>query len=597
MRGGDFAVPVMNTKSLDLSNLRLAAFAFADVEGYSRHMEADSVKAARAWGVVREDVLLARLSEYGGRLVSDAGDAVLVEFNSATSAVRWALEAQRRIRAQPVEETPMQVRIGINLDEVVDDGRSLQSDGVVVASRIQGLASGGDVVLTQQVRDIVRNRISVRFNEIGTPVLKNIARPVRVFVVHEGSDPPPILRPHAHWESRPSIAVLPFRDLQGSKQDRYFGEGITEDIITGLSRSRAMFVVARTSTLQFSEETLSTREVASTLGVKYLLTGSVRRSGELLRIHTELVDVIRNRAVWADNFDGDRSDIFSFQDRIVSSIVAKLEPRLQRAEAARIGSRPTESLDAYDCVLRGVSELYRFRGSSYQTALQLFRRAVKLDPGYAQAHTYLAWCLNFWVAEGHSSDPEADRATAVYQARKAVELDPEDALSLTIRGHILSFLERRPHEAVDVLDQALSLNPNLPLAWGISATAHAYLGHAEQARDQMLNVWRLTPLDPLDFFFWTASGLAEFVDGKYPEAIRSFQRALRTKPRFMAALRLMAASYALDGQLEKARVTAEHLLEKDPGFSISRFMAWYPLKTPDSRERLVLGLSNAGLPN
>ena len=587
----------ISAKSLDVSNLRLAAFAFADVEGYTRHMEADSIKAAQDWGRLREDVLLDRISDYGGRLVSHSGDAILVEFNSATNAVRWALDKQHQVRNRPVDETPMHVRIGINLDEVVDDGRSLQSDGVVIASRIQDLAAGGDVVLTQQVRDIVRNRISVRFHEIGAPILKNIERPVRVFIAQRSSEARAILRPHAQWEARPSLAVLPFRDLQGRDEDRYFGEGMTEDIITGVSRSRAIFVVARTSTLQMSKESVPSREVAAALGVKYLLTGSIRRSGNMLRIHTELVDVVRNRAVWADNFDGDASDIFTFQDRIVSSIVATVEPSVQRAEAANLVTRPTESLDAYDCVLRGLPELYRFQGRSYETAMSLFRRAVDLDPGYAQAHSYLAWCLNFLIAEGKSQNVERDSAAAVFHARKGVELDPEDALNLSIRGHILSLLERRPHEAIDIMDQALSLNPNLPLAWGISATAHAYLGNGAIAREHMLNVWRLTPFGPLNFFFWTAAGLAEFVDGNYPEAIRALQRARRTRPRFMAALRILAASYALDGQIEQARVTAEKLLEKDPGFSISRFMAWYPLKTPDTRERLVLGLSTAGLPN
>lgn len=582
--------------SLDLSNLRLAAFAFADVEGYSRHMETDSVAAARAWEKLREDVLLAKVPDYGGRFVSHSGDAILAEFTSATNAVRWALAVQLAIKETPRGENPMQVRIGINLDDVVDDGRSLQSDGVVIASRIQELASAGDVILTQQVRDIVRNRIKVRFHEIGTPVLKNIARPVRVFLVHEGADLPSVIRPHAHWESRPSLAILPFRDLLDVDEDRYFGEGITEDILAGVSRSRAMFVVARTSTLQFTDNTMTSREVAAALGVSYLLTGSVRRKGDRLRIHTELVDVIRNRAVWADNFDGDRTDLFEFQDRIVSSIVATVEPHVQRAEAANLGNRPTESLDAYDSVLRGLPELYRFDGKSYENARKLFKRAVELDPGYAQAHTYLAWCQNFWIAEGHSTDVAKDRDIAIFHARKAVELDPEDALNLSVRGHIFSVLERRPQEAIELLDQALVLNPNLPLAWGLSATTHAYLGNGQEARERMLNVWRLTPFDPLNFFFWTACGLGEFVDGQYSDAIKALQRARRTKPHFMAALRILAASYALDGQKEQARLTAQKILAEDPGFSVSRFMAWYPLNTPDSRERLVLGLSTAGLP-
>jgi tetratricopeptide (TPR) repeat protein len=357
-----------------------------------------------------------------------------------------------------------------------------------------------------------------------------------------------------------------------------------------------MFVVARNSTLQFGDGQKTQKEIAGALGVKYLLTGSIRRQSKLLRIHTELTDVDRSRALWAERFDGIAGDIFEFQDRIVSSIVAALEPKVLSAEAAHLGARPTESLDAYDCVLRALSELYQVDGASYLRAKALLMRAVALDEGYAQAHAYLAWCLNFLIAEGRSDNVAMDRISAIQHARRSVDLDPEDAFNLSIRAHILGLHEDRPYEAVMMLHDALRLNPNIPLAWALSATNYAYLDDGVEARDRLLNVWQLTPYDPLNFFFWTAGGLAEFVEGEYDAATDLLQKARQAKPHFRASLRLLAASLALSGEESEARAVAAELLNEDPGFSITGFMAWYPLKSPETRERLIQGLLAAGLP-
>lgn len=576
--------------------LRLSAFAFADVAGYSRLMEADQVGTVRDWARVRDTVLDPKLREHHGRLVSGAGDAILAEFPSATDAVAWALDVQRAIAETPETGHNVQVRIGINVDDVVDDGATLQSEGVIIAARIHQLASPGEVVVTRLARDIVANRLSVFFRDRGWPQLKNIDRPVQVFAVEEMSEEPDIVRPHANWESKPTLAVLPFRDENAPESERYFGEGITENIINGVSRSRAMFVVARTSALHFAGRTTPAKEIAAALGVKYLLSGTVHRQKDKLRISTELVDVDRNRAVWAEKFTGDRGDLFEFQDRIAASIIATLEPKVLSAEAANLGNRSTSSLDAYDCVLRALSLLYQFRNTSYAQAMSLLERAVQLDPGYAQAHAYLAWCLNFWVAEGHSSDLAADKARGIHHAARAVELDPEDAMVLSIRAHVMSFQELRVREGLSLLDEALRLNENLPLAWCLSATSQAYLGNGEEARELMKNVWRLTPYDPLNFFFWTAAGLAEFVAGQYDSAIQWLQKSRRAKPNFRADLRLLAASLALSGRTDEARRMGAELLDADPAFSISAFMSWYPLEVEEARDRLALGLAQANLP-
>jgi adenylate cyclase len=580
----------------DQLKTRLAVFAFADVAEYSRHMSDDSLGTVRAWAQLREDVLLQNIDSFNGRAVSMAGDALLLEFSSAAAAVNWALQAQAKLRDSSLSRG-LSLRIGINVDDVHDDGRTLQSDGVVVASRIQQLAAPGEVVATKLVADLVRDRIPAVFRDLGAPTLKNIDRPIRVFSVSASEAAAPLVRPHASWSSRPTLAVLPFEDPGGDAQQRYFAEGITEEIITGVSRSRSMFVVARSSTLQFADRSKSQKEIAAALGVKYLLTGLIQRSGDQLRLSTELVDVDHGKTVWAERYDGTVSDLFEFQDNIASSIVASLEPKVLGAETRRLGARPTESLDAYDCVLRGLSELYRVDESGYLNASELFVRAAELDSAYAQAHAYIAWSLIFVIAEGYSKNMKDDRQRAIDHATIAVDLDAEDAFNLAVRGHVLGLLEGRPYEAVDLLEDAVRLNENLPLAWALSATSYAYLGDGDEARERLLNVWRLTPYDPLNFFFWAASGLGEFVAGHYDEAISVLLRAHRIKPNFRAGLRLLAASLALDGQKERAQEIAAELLNLDPTFSISKFMAWYPLRKPETREKLVLGLSSAGLPN
>ena len=578
------------------SNLRLTTVAFADVAGYSRLMADDSAWAISKWSELRDGVLIAQMEGIGGRLASTAGDAVLIEFKSATDAISWAMKVQEEIRALPADKRSLQIRIGINAADVVENGNDLVADGVNIAARIHQLAAPGEIVVTQIVREIVRGRLGISFRDLGAPPLKNIDRPVHVFAVEERLNSPELVRPHLSWSSRPTIAVLPFRDQADNPSTEYFGEGITEDIIAGISRSRALFVIARNSSLHVADSNKSLRDIAGALGVKYLLSGSIRRQGPRLRISTDLMNVDQNRTIWAERYDGTTQDVFDFQDRIVSSIVAALEPKVLSAEAARLGSRPTESMDAYDCVLRGLSEIYRFDANSMREVLTLFENATKLDPGYAQAHAYVAWSLNFLVAEGHSEDPAGDRLRAIASARKAVELDPEDAVSLSIRAHILGLLEGDPHGALDLLEDALSYNGNLPLAWGLSAASYAYLGNGDEARERLLNVWRLTPYDPLNFFFWTAGGLAEFVAGNYDEAVHYLQKARHAKPNFIACLRLLAAALAMQGDKEAAAQVAEELLKIEPIFSVRQFMLWYPLKSPEARERLVLGLSSAGLP-
>ena len=593
-------VQLANEETPDRSSTikrRLAAIAFADVAGFSRLMAVDEVETVRRWRELRSEIMEPHMARHGGRVAQIAGDAVLVEFPSAVNAVRWAVDVQRSQQTRSNEPDPaaLRVRIGINVEDVIDDDGILQGDGVNITARIHQAAEPGQIVVTAAVRDYVMNRLPVAFHDLGMPSLKNIVRPVRVFAI-EWIGGQVVPHPYLQWSTRPTIAVLPFRTIGGTDDDSYFGDGITDEIITGLSRSRSLFVIARSSTLRYRDRQKDSRQIASELDVRYILDGSVRRQGTRLRINTELIDMMANRPIWAERFDGSTEDVFEFQDRIAANILGSLEPRLRAVEAARVLDRPTESLDAYHCVLKALSRLYLFTAESYREAGELLERAISLDPSYAQAHAYLAWWLNFRIGEGWSLDTKADSARAIAVSQRAVELDREDAFVLAVAGHILSFIGRRPAEAIELFDQALALNQNSAFAWGLSALTLAYLGRADEALERMQNVWRLNPFDPLNFYFLIIAGIAEFVAGRYSEAISWLRKSKRVNPRFIACLRMLAASLALSGDQASAQAVAQELLAIEPSFSVSKFVSWYPLQRAEDLARLEAGLRAAGLP-
>lgn len=581
-------------------NRRLVAIVFADVAGFSSLMATREADTVREWKAVRTEILEPLVAHHGGRVVELAGDSLLIEFPSAVKSVRWAIDVQQGLanRRTSLATLALNLRIGINVEDVIDDEGRLQGDGVNIAARIHQAAEPGQIVVTAAVRDYVAGRLPVTLHDLGVPLLKNIARPVRVFAV-EWSEPPAegsFSQPYLQWSARPTVAVLPFRNLGGVEADNYFGEGITEDIIEGLSRSRAFYVISRMSTLRYRDRAKSLAQIAAELGVQYILDGSVRRRGTRLRIAVELVDVAGHRPIWAEHYDGAEDNLFEFQDRIVASIVGSFEPRLQAAELARMRGRPTESFDAYDCMLRAMSLLYLFTNDSYRASGELLERAIALDPGYAQAFAYRAWHLNFWVGEGRTHDLNAVREQALEAARMAVSLDPEDAFSLSVCGHLLAFLDRQLDRATEMFDRALTRNENSAFAWALSALTSSYRGSPDQAVERLRNVWRLSPFDPLEFLFLNIAGITEFVAGRYGEAVGYLSKSHSENANFVSTQRMLAASLVHTGDLAGARRFANTILANDPEFRVSSFVAWYPFRREEDLTRLGAALRAAGLP-
>lgn len=581
---------------------RLAVVAFADVAGFSRIMAENDVRANNQWKSLREDLLLPLLKRYDGRLVETAGDAILVEFKSVVAALNWSMDAQNA--PHPASDNSgdegLQLRIALNVEEVLVHEGNILGDGVNIASRIHDAAAPGQIVATGIVRELAGNKVNVSFRDLGTPRLKNIKRIVHLFQVvpAAGSDEvkTALHQPFIEWTSRPTVAILPFRSSSGHEMEDYFGSGITEDIINGLSRSHAFHVIARASTLRFANHSMDLREIASQLGVNYVMDGSVRRQGDRLRITAELVDVSLNYSIWSETFDGNAEDLFDFQDTIVSSVVGSFEPRLREVGIERVRNRPTDSLDAYDCVLKAASKLYLFTDDSFRDTGLALRRALELDPTYARAHAYSAWRLNYIFGEERSDNPDRDKKLAYEHARQAIALDPRDAFCQVAAAHLTSLTDGSPQEALSMFDFALSLDQNNALGWAMSGVTLSYLGRGEEALKRLHNAFKLSPFDSMNFSWWCGAGMAEFVSGNYEEATHWLKKARQANPRYAATLRILVASLALGGKEEEAQGIAKSLLELDKGFSVDRFISWYPLIREEDKRALQNGLLLGGLP-
>lgn len=390
----------------------------------------------------------------------------------------------------------------------------------------------------------------------------------------------------------PRIAILPFDCEDGAL---YFGDGITEEIISALAANRSLFVIARSSTLRYRGSGLAPKDIARELSVRYLLSGTVRRADGYLRLLAELIDITADRIIWSHRFQGADCDIFRFQSEIASSIAGAIDPSVTEAELERLDRLPTKSLTAYDCVLRGLALQVTFEESDFSSAGEFFRRAIELDPRYAQAYAHLAWWHNLRVGEGRSSCIDADRQASEELSLRGVALDPRDALVLAIAAHVQGFVKHRLTLAMDMFDQALAINPCCALAWSRSAMTANFLGRGEEAQQRVRNAIRLSPFDKQAFTFLTTNATASFVLGRYEEAIELYEKARRANPRYKAAWRMLIAALSLVGRVEEARSEAAAFMDYDTAFRISDFSTWYPMREPQ-KSAVLHGMRLAGLP-
>ena len=569
---------------------RLAAILAADVVGYSRLMERDEAGTLAALKERRRAIVDPLVKKHRGRIVKLMGDGVLVEFGSAVNAVACAIELQAAMdsaNAGAAEGQRIVLRVGINLGDVMVEGSDLYGDGVNIAARLEGLSEPGGLCISGSVFEHVNGKLPHSFVSLGPQTLKNIDRPIQIYRLAGKDGPGPAVSGlELPLPDKPSIVVLPFVNMSDDAEQSYFADGLTEDLITDLSKVPELFVIARNSSFAYKSRSVDVRQIARELGVKYVLEGSARRAVDRVRINAQLIDARAGGHIWADRFDRDLADIFAAQDEVIGKIVEALVGKLAAA-SLKERYRPA-NLEAYDLCLRGRAE-WAHSSEAGVEAIPLFERAIALDPNYADALRWLALSQNHaWAYLNRPMDPLRQQSMA--SAKRAVELDPEDSGAHWVLAYVLLF-ERRWDESAKEFEISLRLNPNDADAWSDFAELKCFDGRGVEAIACSQKALRLNPHPP-SFYFWTL-GFAQFTAGQYEAAVKTLRNeaTYRTESR-----RLLAAALAQLGQLEEAREEAKLYLARNPQFRISHWFETHPYRDLAVRDRFLEGLRKAGLP-
>lgn len=574
---------------------RSAALAFVDVAGYSRLMGADEEATFLRWVALRRGLIEPRLKKWRGRVADRAGDGLLVEFQSVPDAARWALEVQAALSAG-AEAAQMQVRIALHRGDVIEgSGGSIHGDAVNIAARLQAYADPGAIIASKAVVDELGGGIEAQLQDLGELHLHNILRPVHAFrlcVSAEGARPLATLPRRRH--PAPSIAVLPFR--HAPSDESYFADGIVEEIIRALAQLKELFVIAHSTTLRYTGAVPDPGAVAEELGVRYVLTGSVRRGEGCVRIATELIDAELGLTVWGRRFDTRLSELFALQDEISCQVLAMLLPHLRERELRRAQRKHPDSMDAYDLMLQGLDQLYRMDYAAFSRSRGLLQRAISLDPDYARPYAYVAMWHTCRVGQGWSPDPNADSEWAAQFATAALARDSGDALALAILGHVHSYLLKDPVAGAEYLARARDLSPSSAMAWALSSNTSTYLGHRADSIAQAEQALRLAPLDAHAFWYAETMALALYWAGRYPEAVAWAERSVRHNPSFTANLRCLVAGLMAVGREEDARIYAGLLLEVEPHFTIEEFLVRSPFQRLPDHPLFIDRLRASGLP-
>jgi adenylate cyclase len=569
---------------------RLAAILAADVAGSCRLIGIDEEGTLAQLRALRKTLFDPKITDHHGRIVKNTGDGALVEFASVVDAVRCADEIQRGMAEHNTDvpqDKRIEFRIGIHVGDIVIADDDIFGDGVNIAARLETLAEPGGILVSGTAYDYVRNKVQVGFDYTGAHILKNIAEPVRAYRV--SGTPIVAMTADRAATDKPSIAVLPFDNMSSGEEQQYFGDGISDDIITELSRFRQLRVLARNSSFHFRGPNVDVGRVSRELGIQYILEGSVRRLGNRIRITAQLIDASSGHHVWADRFDRPLEELFDVQDQVVRTIVGTLVGRLQADRADRAKRKPPTSLVAYECVLRG-DALPVFDVASEAEARRLFQRAIELDPEYAKPYALLAFAIcREWYVDMSGSDAALDHALAL--AKRAVELDDGQETCLAALGWV--HLHRQTYDLAEhYYTRALALNPNNPTVLANLGSLYVHLGEPAKGMDYLKEAKVVDPFFAPKWY-WLLVGRAYFVTHQYDDAIVAFARFPSTRVWGPAYL---AACYALTGNIDRSNHHAAEVLRLMPEFSISRYVSKEPFRLSSDRKHLTDALRKAGLP-
>jgi len=624
---------------------KIAAILSADVAGYSRLMGEDEEETVRTLKAYRE-VMGILISEHRGRVIDSPGDNLLAEFTSVVDALRCAWDIHKEIKARNSglpEERRMVFRIGINLGDVIEEEGRIYGDGVNVAARMESLAEVGGISISGTAYDQVKNKLPWQYEYQGEQAVKNITEPVRVYRVlmdpeagaakvsegkisrlkkwgwagvgafaililcaiavavwHSYFSPEPqpekaplVWNPAFELPDKPSIAVLPFANMSGDPEQEYFSDGITEEIITGLSKVPRLFVIARNSTFTYKGKPVMVQQVGQELGVRYVLEGSVRKAKDRVRITAQLIDAMTGKHLWAEKYDRDLKDIFALQDEIMMKVIAALQVNLTEGEQALIVAGGTENFEAYAKFLQGVEYVKRFNREGILLGRKMAEEAIALDPNYPRGYRLLATTHMIEVWLGISKSPKQSLAKAAELYQKVIAMDPTDAVARGFLGFVYTMV-RQYEKGMAEAEKAVALNPNAADAQCIFGMVLRLNGRHKESINATEKAIRLNPFPPT--WYLHTLGYSYFLTGMYEDAIEAYKKALRLKPDNQMARLGLAASYSLSGREEEARAEVEEVLRLSPKFCLERILKGWPYKKQSDKDLIVSALRKAGLP-
>jgi adenylate cyclase len=574
---------------------KLTAILIADVKGYSRLMGEDEVGTVQLLKEYRE-IMAQFIQQHRGRVVDSPGDNLLAEFASVVDATECAVKVQEKLNSlnsDLPENKRMEFRIGINLGDVIEDGARIYGDGVNITARVEGLAGGGGICVSGSVFDQIEGKMPLNYEYLGERTVKNIKNPVRIYRINVKSEKIFVFEREPELPNKPSIAVLPFENMSGDPTKEYFSDGLTEEIITGLSKIPSLFVIARNSTFTYKGKPVKVQQVSRELGVKYVLEGSVRSAGERVRITAQLIDGMTGQHLWAERYDRQMKDIFAIQDDIAMKIMIAMQVKLTAGEDAFLGAKGTDNLEAYFLFLQAIAYFYEFSKDSNILSRKKLEQAIALEPDYATAHGWLAgtYIVALWFSWDKS--PRQSMAKAVEHTQRCLALDDSNADAFSLAG-ALYLVQRKWDKAIAAGERSVELSPNSADNHAKFAMTLKSVGRVNEAIAMIEKAIRLNPMTPE----WYLHELGTYyrLQGRYEEAIAILKKNLDHNPDYLTSRINLTATYSMAGKLDQARTEAKEVLRKIPDFSAEQFMRGFPYKDQKIIDDFIDNLCKAGLP-
>ena len=575
---------------------KLRAILSADVKGYSILIADDEIFTIKMIKEYR-GIMSQCIEQHNGRVVDSPGDNVLSEFASAVDAVQCAVEIQKQLQKENerlVEDKRLEFRIGVNIGDVVQDEDRIYGDGVNIASRIEGLADPAGICVSRSAYDQIKKKLGFGFEYMGEHPVKNISEPVRVYKVLMDSDTPkPLVAELLELPDKPSIAVLPFDNMNKDPDQEYFSDGLTEQIINGLCKVSNLFVIGRNSSFAYKGKSVSTKQIAQELGVRFILEGSVQKAGGRVRITAQLIDATTDYHMWSERYDRELSDIFALQDEITMKLINAMQIKLTSGEQARLWEGATTNIQAYDRCMRGNDCFFRNNEKDLKQAQQFYKEAIKIDKAYAFAYVMLGFTHIIDILHGWSKAPLQSFEEAEKNVEKALALNDSLDLAHSLLGLIYLF-KRQHDEAIKEGERAIELNPN-------GAEAHVQFGFILCLSDKtdfaiklFKRAIRLNPIPPPHFYMFL--GIAYRNNGQYEKAIEQSKKGLSGNPDQLTPFLTLAVSYSLLNRTEEAHKAVKEVLRIDPDFSLEHYAKTMPYKRQETADKIIEALRKAGLP-